>query len=253
MTQLPHRPYVRSLLVSLAALALLAAGCNKKPPAAQNPSYTPPPTAAKPTASLSADKTSINPGESVKLSWTTTDATNVSIAPEVGAVTPQGSTTVTPGASVTYTLTASSAGGNADSSVRISVNAPAAAAVTPPPSDATFDQLFLKDVHDAFFDYDSSDIRPDARTALQKTADFLKGYPNIHIAIEGHCDERGSTEYNLALGQRRANAVKQYLVSLGINPDTLTTTSWGKEKPFCTQSTEECYQQNRRGHFTQAK
>jgi len=252
MIQLHRRPFVRSLLISLSVLALFVAGCNKKPPAATNPSYTPPPSSVKPTASLSADKTSINPGEAVKLSWTTTDAVNVSIAPEVGAVTPQGSTTVTPSASTTYTLTASSAGGNADSSVRISVSTPTAT-VTEAPKNATFDELFMKEAHDAFFDYDSAEIRPDARTALQRTADFLKGYPNTHVAIEGHCDERGSTEYNLALGQRRANAVKQYLVSLGINPDTLTTTSWGKEKPFCMQSTEECYAQNRRGHFTLAK
>jgi len=247
-----RRPYLRSLLISLSALAILAAGCNKKPPAASTPSYTPPPSSVKPTASLSADKTSINPGESVKLSWTSTDSTNVSISPEVGAVTPQGSTTVTPNASTTYTLTASNAAGNADSSVRISVSAPTAT-VTEAPKNETFDQIFPKEVRDAFFDYDSAEIRPDARAALQKTADFLKGYPNTHVAIEGHCDERGSTEYNLALGQRRANAVKQYLVSLGVNGDTLTTTSWGKEKPFCTQSTEECYAQNRRGHFTLAK
>jgi len=252
MIQLHRRPFVRSLLISASALALFVAGCGPKKTKEQPPSYTPPPSSVKPTASLSADKTSINPGEAVKLSWTTTGATNVSIAPEVGAVTPQGSTAVTPSASTTYTLTASSGGGNADSSVRISVNTPTAA-VTEAPKNATFDELFMKEVHDAFFDYDSAEIRPDARSALQKTADFLKGYPNTHVAIEGHCDERGSTEYNLALGQRRANAVKQYLVSLGINPDTLTTTSWGKEKPFCTQSTEECYAQNRRGHFTLAK
>ncbi|HTP69207.1 MAG TPA: peptidoglycan-associated lipoprotein Pal [Dongiaceae bacterium] len=249
----PHRrPLVRSLVVSLSALALLAVvGCNKKPKATPPPAYTPPPAAVKPTASLSADKTSINPGESVKLAWTTSDANNVSIAPEVGAVTPQGTTTVTPGASTTYTLTASGAGGNADSSVRISVSAPAPVAEAP--KNTSFDELFMKEVRDAYFDYDSAEIRPDARTALQKTAEFLKGYPNTHVAIEGHCDERGSTEYNLALGQRRANAVKQYLVSLGVNGDTLTTTSWGKEKPFCTQSSEECYAQNRRGHFTLAK
>ena len=251
MTQLHHRPFVRSLLVSLSALALFAAGCGPKKTKETPSSYTPPPTAVKPTASLSADKTSINPGESIKLSWTTTDAANVSISPEVGAVTPQGSTTVTPGASTTYTLTASSGGGNAESSVRISVNT--ASVVTEAPKNTTFDELFTKEVHDAFFDYDSSDIRPDARTALQQTAAFLKAYPNTHIAVEGHCDERGSTEYNLALGQRRANAVKQYLVSLGVNGDTLTTTSWGKEKPFCTESSESCYQQNRRGHFTLAK
>jgi peptidoglycan-associated lipoprotein len=244
-----HRPVVRFLLFSVSLAAVLVAGCKKKPPTAAPPAYTPPPAAVTPTASLSADKTSINRGDSVKLTWTTTDATNVSIAPEVGAVTPQGSTTVTPSDSTTYTLTASSAGGNADSSVHISVNAPAPVAAANP----SIDELFLKEVRDAYFDYDSANIRPDAREALQKTADFLKNYPSLRVTIEGHCDERGSTEYNLALGQRRANAVKEYLVSLGIPADRLSTTSWGKEKPFCTEATEACYAQNRRGHFVPNK
>jgi peptidoglycan-associated lipoprotein len=243
-----HRPLVRSMLVTFSAMALLVAGCNKKPPAALPPAYTPPPSAVKPTANITADRNSINPGESVKLTWTTTEATNVSIAPEVGAVTPQGSTTVTPTQSTTYTLTASSAGGNADTSVRISVSTPAPVAEAP--KNTSFDEMFLKEMHDAYFDYDSAAIRPDAREALQKSADFLKNYPNTRVTIEGHCDERGSTEYNLALGQCRANAVKEYLVSLGIPADHLNTTSWGKEKPFCTESTEACYEQNRRGHFT---
>jgi peptidoglycan-associated lipoprotein len=246
MTQ-SHRPVVRLSVLALSVLCVFAVACNKKPPTAAPPAYTPPPAAVKPTASLTADRDSINKGESVKLTWTTSDANNVSIAPEVGAVTPQGSTTVTPLESTTYTLTASSAGGNTDSSVRISVNAPAPA---PAASNASFDELFLKEVRDAYFDYDSAQIRPDARQALQKTADFLKGYPNQRVTVEGHCDERGSTEYNLALGQRRANAVKEYLVSLGIPADRLSTTSWGKEKPFCTEATEACYAQNRRGHFT---
>jgi peptidoglycan-associated lipoprotein len=241
-----HGPLVRSLLISFAALALVVSGCKKKPtlPPAPPPAAAPAPT--KPTASLTADRESIEKGESVKLNWTTTDATNVSIAPEVGAVTPQGSTTVSPTESTTYTLTASGAGGNADSSVRISVNAPAPVAAAAP----SLEDMFLKEVRDAFFDYDAATIRPDARDALQKTADFLKNYPQARVTIEGHCDERGSTEYNLALGQRRANAVKEYLVSLGISADRLSTTSWGKEKPFCTESTEACWQQNRRGHFT---
>jgi peptidoglycan-associated lipoprotein len=249
MTQ-SHRPLVRSFLISLSTLALFVAGCHKKtappPPAA----YTPPPAAVKPTATFNADRNSVNQGESVKLSWTTTDANNVSIAPEVGAVTPQGSTSVTPTQSTTYTLTASGAGGSTDATARISVNVPAPVAAAP---NTSFDELFLKEVRDAYFDYDSAAIRPDAREALQKTADFLKNYPNVRVTIEGHCDERGSTEYNLALGQRRANAVKEYLVSLGLPADHLNTTSWGKEKPFCTESTEACYQQNRRAHFTQAK
>ncbi|MGB2665057.1 MAG: peptidoglycan-associated lipoprotein Pal [Candidatus Acidiferrum sp.] len=245
-----RRPLVRSFLISLSALALFVAGCHKKTPPPPPAAYTPPPAAVKPTASINADRNSINQGESVKLSWTTTDATNVSIAPEVGAVTPQGSTSVTPTQSTTYTLTASGAGGSTDATVRVSVSVPAPVATAP---NTSFDELFLKEVRDAYFDYDSAAIRPDAREALQKTADFLKNYPNVRVTIEGHCDERGSTEYNLALGQRRANAVKEYLVSLGLPADHLNTTSWGKEKPFCGESTEACYQQNRRGHFTQAK
>jgi peptidoglycan-associated lipoprotein len=253
MTQ-SRRPVVRTLLISFAVLALFAAGCNKKPVSASKPSYTPPPTGVKPTVTFSADKTSINQGESAKLTWTTTDATNVSISPEVGAVTLQGSTTVSPAASITYTLTASSAGGNTDASVRISVNGPTTTATaTETPTNLPFNELFLKEVRDAYFDYNSADIRPDAREALRKTADFLKNYPNTRVTIEGHCDERGSTEYNLALGDRRANAVKQYLVSLGVPADHLTSTSWGKEKPFCNESNEECWQQNRRGHFVQSK
>jgi peptidoglycan-associated lipoprotein len=207
----------------------------------------------KPTASLNADKTVINPGESIRLSWTTSDATNVSIAPEIGAVTAQGNTAVTPGASTSYTLTASGPGGNADATVRITVN-------TAPPTDtsagsktSSVDQLFLEEVGDAYFEYDSAEIRDDAKSALRKDADFFKKYPTMRVTIEGHCDERGSTEYNLALGDRRANAVKSYLVGLGIPADRLNTVSYGKEKPFCMQADEACYTKNRRGHLVQAK
>ena len=240
-----HCVRVRVLLISSAVLALAVVGCHKKPVAATVPP-TPPPGASKPTASLTADRVSVNKGESVKLSWNTTDAAKVSIAPAVGAVTPQGSTSVTPSASTTYTLTASGDGGSAESSVRISVSALASTETRKPP----LEELFLKDIRDAYFDYDSASIRSDAREALQKSADFLKSYPSTHVTVEGHCDERGSTEYNIALGDRRANAVKQYLVSLGVPTNQVVTTSWGKEKPFCMQANEMCWQQNRRGHFT---
>ena len=249
MTKL-RRPSRRALLL-LASTAFLVVACHKKqpPPPPQPPA--PAPVAAKPTVSFSADRASINKGESAKLSWTTTDANNVSISPEVGAVTLQGSTTVTPADSTTYTITASGPGGSADATARVTVNVPA-----PPPApvkEATFDELFMKEVRDAYFDYDSAEIRADAREALQKTAAFLKGYPNIRVTVEGHCDERGSTEYNLALGDRRANAVKQYLVNLGIPAANLNTVSYGKEKPFCMESSEGCWQQNRRGHFAPNK
>ena len=235
----------RVLLVSFAVLALNVVGCHKKPVAATAPP-TPPPAASKPTASLTADRVSVNKGESVKLSWNTTDAAKVSLAPEVGAVNPQGSTSVTPSASTTYTLTASGEGGTTESSVRISVSALASTETRNP----SLEELFLKDMRDAYFDYDSAAIRPDAREALQRSADFLKNYPSANVTVEGHCDERGSTEYNIALGDRRSNAVKQYLISLGVPTNQVLTTSWGKEKPFCAQANETCWQQNRRGHFT---
>ena len=106
---------------------------------------------------------------------------------------------------------------------------------------------------DAYFDYDSAEIRDDAKAALRKDSDFFKKYPTMRITIEGHCDERGSTEYNLALGDRRASAVKSYLVGLGIPADRLNTVSYGKEKPFCMEADEACYTKNRRGHLVQAK
>jgi len=251
-----YKPSYRMAILGVAVAAALAVGgCNKKPQKATTGTYTPPASTIKPTATLTADKTTVNPGESLRLSWTTTDAQNVSIAPEVGAVTPQGSTTVTPGASTTYTITASGPGGNADASVRISVNTPTTTTTAAPVESgpSSFDQLFLQDVADAYFDYDSAEIRPDAQVALRKDADFFKKYPNTRITVEGHCDERGSTEYNLALGDRRANAAKQYLVSLGIAADRLSTVSFGKEKPICMDATEACYAKNRRVHFTPTK
>jgi len=235
------------LLVALAA-AVFTFGCAKKPAKAPAPT-PPPPAAARPTVTLQASPSSINPGESSTLSWNSTDATQLSIAPEVGPVTAQGSTKVTPAASITYTITASGPGGNASASASVTVNTPAP---TPAPTEPSIDALFLKEVRDAYFDLDKADIRPDAHVALAKTAEFLKNYPQVKVTIEGHCDERGSTEYNLGLGDRRAAAVKQYLVSLGVSGDRMSTVSYGKEKPFCMESTEACWQQNRRGHFVKA-
>jgi peptidoglycan-associated lipoprotein len=102
---------------------------------------------------------------------------------------------------------------------------------------------------DVFFNLDESTIREDARGPLQKNAEWLKRWTSTRITVEGHCDERGTGEYNLALGERRGAAVKQYLVSLGIPADRVLVVSKGKESPFCAESNESCWQQNRRGHF----
>jgi peptidoglycan-associated lipoprotein len=244
------RPFYRACLLTAFAAAALTVGCGKKP-IQTRPEPTPPPPAARPTVTLQANPTTINKGDASTLSWSSTNATQLTISPEVGAVAPEGSTKVTPSDSTTYTITASGPGGSADSTVRVTVSAPAP--TQPPATNATLEEMFLKEVQDAYFDLDKADIRSDARSALAKTADFLRNYPQVKVVVEGHCDERGSTEYNLALGDRRAAAVKQYLVSLGIGADRMSTVSYGKEKPFCMDSNEGCWQQNRRGHFVMAK
>ena len=139
---------------------------------------------------------------------------------------------------------------------------PAEQEVAPPPSSApktdvtaevlsqTVTELNKKGyLTDAYFDYDQSDLREDARTALAADAEWLKKYPTVQVLIEGYCDERGTGAYNLALGDRRANAAKEYLVSLGIDASRLRTVSYGEERPFCTDSNESCWQQNRRAHL----
>jgi peptidoglycan-associated lipoprotein len=139
---------------------------------------------------------------------------------------------------------------------------PAETEVAPPPSTAprgdvtaevlsqTVTELNKKGyLTDAYFDYDQSDLREDARTALAADAEWLKKYPTVQVLIEGYCDERGTGAYNLALGDRRANAAKEYLVSLGIDQTRLRTVSYGEERPFCADSNESCWQQNRRAHL----
>jgi peptidoglycan-associated lipoprotein len=244
---LASRSIYRTGFFVLLSAAVFTFGC-KKTAKAPPPPPPPAPAPARPTVTLQANPTSVNKGESSTLSWNSTDATQLSIDPGVGAVTAQGSTKVTPTDSTTYTITATGPGGSASATAAVSVNAP-----PPPPAPAPAPEPdFNAEVHDAYFDTDKANIRPDARDAISKSADFLKAHPSIKVNIEGHCDERGSTEYNLGLGDRRASAVKQYLVSLGVSADRITTVSFGKEKPVCMEHNETCWQQNRRGHFVKA-
>jgi len=114
----------------------------------------------------------------------------------------------------------------------------------------------LARLEDALFDYDKSTIRSDASTALKDDVgvirDILASYPSQKLLIEGHADERGSQEYNLALGDRRARAAEEFLSSMGIPNNQLTVISYGKERPVCTDETESCWQRNRRAHMTAA-
>jgi peptidoglycan-associated lipoprotein len=134
-------------------------------------------------------------------------------------------------------------------SVNPTASSTTAGRVEAPPPSPSLEQLFQQNVKDAFFDYDKADIRPDTSQALLTDAEFLRSHPEVRFTIEGHCDERGSEEYNLGLGDRRATSAKRYLVNLGIADSRIQSTSYGKERPFCTERTESCWQQNRRGHL----
>jgi peptidoglycan-associated lipoprotein len=236
-----------TLVVTLGAIMLLGA-CKKKvaPPP---PPPAPPPAA--PTASISVDPNSIQAGGSASLTWQTTNATDVSID-GIGAVQPNGSQSVSPTDSTTYHLTAKGAGGTQEATARLTVTQ--APPPPPPPTPSVTDEdLFNQNIKDIYFDYDKSDIRADQRASIQADMTFLTQHSNISFTIEGHCDERGSTEYNLALGDQRASAVKNELTTAGISASRIKTISYGKEKPFCTESNEACWQQNRRGHFVYQK
>jgi peptidoglycan-associated lipoprotein len=232
------------LLVSLFAVA----GCKKKSAPVPLPSETAPPASVPaPTAQITATPTVISAGDQVVLSWRTTDASTVAID-GIGDVPTSGVKTVTPSASTSYHLVATGAGGTADATARVTVNSPPAVVV--PSNTMSEEDEFKSQVQDAFFDYDTYDIRSDAQGVLAKDASFLVSHPDIKVVIGGYCDERGSNEYNLALGQNRADAAKNALVQAGVAANRLRVVSYGKEKPFCSESTEECWQQNRRAGFT---
>jgi peptidoglycan-associated lipoprotein len=234
------------LVLGLVALAALAGGC-KKQVASRPPAEAAPQPTAQPTVTLNASPTSVKSGDTVTLSWTSTNATDLDIEPGVGKVVAQGTTPVNPTQSTTFTITATGPGGTATADARVTVGAAPVEAA--PSANRSLSELFEQNVKDAYFDFNKSDIRPDARDNLAKTAEFLRSYTQIRVTIEGHCDERGSTEYNIGLGERRAQAAKNYLISLGIPADRMDTVSWGKERPFCTEHDEACWQQNRRAHF----
>src|SRR5258708_2893460 len=242
MKQLTSRWVV--LAFALGAVLFLGA-CHKK---AVPPPPPPPPAPMAPTASLTANPTTVDKGQSVTLTWQTTGASAVSID-GIGAVQPNGTQQVSPAQSTTYTLTAKGDGGTQTATAEVTVNAP------PPPTPVTTapsltdEQLFAQSVKDVYFDYDKADVSSSEQASVQADAAFLQQHSNMHVTIEGHCDERGSTEYNLALGDNRASTVKNALAAAGVSADRIKTVSLGKEKPFCSESTEACWQQNRRGHF----
>lgn len=237
-----------TLILGVLALLMMVSGCKKKPPP------TPPAPPPKPvTATLSANPTSIQRGQSSTLTWSTDGADDVTL--EGQKVNTSGSQSVTPTDTTTYHLVAKGTGGTQEATAQVTVSAPPPPP-TPTPTPApqvTDEQLFAQAAQDIYFDFDKADLRPQSQQILAHLAELVKAHPNWKVQIEGNCDERGSTEYNLALGERRADSAKQALQQGGVGADQLKTISYGKEKPVCTESNEDCWQRNRHDHFTLMK
>src|SRR5947209_7326248 len=246
----------RAMAVSAATLVLvIAAGCHKKTPPAPPPAPAPaPPPANKPVINyFTAEPTTISSGQPASLRWSVNDAANVQIDNGIGQVSPNGRRAVYPTSTTTYHMTATGPGGSADAEATITVSAPPLPAPTPAPPTQTAAQMLASQVQDVHFDYDKSEIGPEQQSILQADATALKTIFSMDasfvVTIEGHCDERGSAEYNIGLGDRRSAATRDALVNMGISGDKLKTISYGKERPVCTDATEDCYARNRRAHF----
>ena len=203
-----------------------------------------------PTASLTADPPSIDLGQSVVLNWRTTNASSVTIE-GIGPVPINGTQTVSPSNSTNFHLIAKGDGGETEANVRVTVRVPV---VPSAPDNGNGDMgseaAFHQNVQDLFYDYDSFDLRPDAQSSVTNAANYLNAHPAIKVLIGGYCDDRGSAEYNITLGENRANAAKTALVSAGVSGSRLRVVSYGKEKQFCSEENEQCWQQNRRAQFS---
>lgn len=254
-----NQRHIGAILLAF-SLFLFAAGCKKKapppPPPPPPPKEAPAPPPARPAIStFVAEPSTIQRGQSSTLRWVVSNATEVSISPGIGAVQSSGNRQVYPSSTTTYTLNAKGPGGTNSATASVTVSQPPPPPPPPPKAPArSLSQRLAEEVEDAYFDYDKYDVRADAREVLTRNSSALKAilrdFPNATLTIEGHCDERGSAEYNLGLGDRRASAAKEFLVQLGVSESQLRTISYGKERPQCTEANESCWQRNRRAHFS---
>ena len=262
--QTAMRPVMaRAAFIVLALSMLRVAGCHKQQSTLPSPNALPPGTSdlPAPTASITADPLTIDLGQSVVLNWRTTDATSVTID-GIGPVAINGTQTVSPANSTNFHLVAKGDGGTTEANVRVTVNTvpvvPTMNSGTANPNGDQFgangdmgtEAAFHQNVQDLFFDYDSFEVRPDAESSVAAAARYLTAHPAIKVLIGGYCDDRGSAEYNLTLAQNRADSARTALVNAGVAPNRVRTVSYGKERQFCTEENESCYQQNRRAQFS---
>ena len=234
----------RLLLGFVATSITFLTACPSKTPVA----VTPPPSPPQPTATIEAAPASVQAGQAVVITWKTENATDITID-RLGTVPASGFTTVTPSESTTYRLTAKGPGGVQQADAHIAVAVAASTDESMNNSEKWFPEAESTRL-DIFFDTDDFSIRSDQFVTIQNDAAFLKQHPGLRIVVEGHCDQMGSTEYNLVLGDRRATEVKSALEKAGVSSSRMRAISYGKEQPFCTEESEACSRLNRRAHIT---
>lgn len=253
-------------VIGAVLLLVVLAGCGRKTVSGPSP---PPPTPATtavadrrleppkpPVVSFWVEPAFIQPPQSSMLRWEVVgDATAVSIAPDIGEVRKSGSARISPNQSTPYTLTATGAGGTATSFVLLRVGSvpPPVSTIGRSPTGTSAEQRLASAVEDVYFDYDRSEVAITGQDAVSRNADaltrILAEFPGLSIVLEGHCDDTGSAEYNLGLGDRRSSFTKTALVGFGIPADRILTVSYGKERPQCMEADESCWRRNRRVHF----
>ena len=251
-----------SLFICLLFLGLiLFPACKKKGPdvrpvlPAPTRTETPDPDlppAPAPTVSLTASPGTIERGEQSSLKWSSEDGTSLVIDNGIGNVRPAGEIIISPGQSTTYSATVRGRGGEAKASTRVTVLEPR----TDPKFSTDARQLgdliekgTVKMIH---FAYDKAQLSAAAKATLQQNALYFRQFPDAKFVVEGHCDERGSEEYNLALGDRRGIAVRDYLMQLGIERGRMQSVSYGEEQPLDTHKSEAAFATNRRAQFSLA-
>ena len=247
-----------SVWVSFCFLLFLFA-CSKRPveiapsssPSQQTRAISlPNPDRPSPTVEITASPSTINIDSQTTLRWKSTNSSSLMIDSGIGNVSEVGSLIISPRESTTYTVTAKGVGGESASSTRVTV------IVNPEPIMVQTDIDNLQEAIDSgkvkpvFFDYDRFILMPEAKGILQENARIFRQFPNVRVVIEGHCDERGTEEYNLALGDRRAEIARNYLIEIGGNINQLEGLSFGEERPFSSGHDERSWRLNRRVHFT---
>jgi peptidoglycan-associated lipoprotein len=227
-------------------LAAAITGCKTK--VKEPPPPPPPPPAKAATVTISVSPTSIERGQSATVTWSSENAKTVTL--QGATVDASGSQTVSPTQSTEYRISAQGDPGTpaATGSARLTVSEPPPPP-PPPQHNATDDEVFAQGVHDIFFDYDKYDLSSQSQSTLTQAAQAISQHPSWIVMIEGNCDERGSTEYNIGLGTNRAAAARDFLVKAGVNANQLQTHSNGKEKASECKD-EACWQKDRNDHFS---